>query len=236
VRALGVIADAHANLPATVAARDALDAAGCELIVHAGDAIGIGPHPGETLALLLDRGVRCVMGNHDEWFAWGLPHPPAEWMPAREARHHRWVHAQLSPTQRDAVRAWPDAVDAPLGSATATVLHYARAADGRFAYLPDPTTADLASLFADAAGDVVVFGHDHRARDVRDGRRRFVAPGSLGCHDRAEARAVVLLAEEDGVAVRKVAVPYDDAAFLADFERRDVPERDFIRRTFVLRR
>ncbi len=45
--------NAHANLPALEAALAALDAEGCEFVVHTGDAIGIGPHPAECLDLLL---------------------------------------------------------------------------------------------------------------------------------------------------------------------------------------
>lgn len=84
-----MIADAHANLPATVAVLDALDTCGCATVVHLGDAIGIGPHPGEVLTLLADREVVCVMGNHDEWFALGLPDPRPAWMSTAELEHRR---------------------------------------------------------------------------------------------------------------------------------------------------
>jgi hypothetical protein len=77
---VGVIADAHANLPATAAILEALTHRHCTTIIHVGDAIGIGPHPGEVLSLLIEREVVCVMGNHDEWFAFGLAAPHADRM------------------------------------------------------------------------------------------------------------------------------------------------------------
>ncbi len=83
---------------------------------------------------------------------------------------------------------------------------------------------------------MVVFGHDHRPSDLSFKGRRFLSPGSLGCHDKAEGRALVLGEMANGdVDVEPVTVRYDDAALLADFERRAVPEREFIRRTFVTR-
>ena len=57
-----VIADAHANLPATLAALDELRGRECTTVVHVGDAIGIGPHPREVLAALVEENVTCVLG------------------------------------------------------------------------------------------------------------------------------------------------------------------------------
>lgn len=233
---IGVIADAHANLPATVAALDALVDAGCTTIVHAGDAIGIGPHPAEVIELLLDRRVRCVMGNHDAWFAFGLPEPRPAWMSEGEVEHQRWTHRQLSDAHRAAARRWPYELAVEVGDATATLVHYARTPSGGFAHLRRPTAEDFDRLYADLAGGVVVFGHDHRPYDLSFGGRRFLNPGSLGCHDRPEARALVLAPAGAGnVEVSRLAIPYDDAALLADFDRRRVPEREFIRQAFVRR-
>ena len=70
-----IISDVHANLPALEAALATIDAAGYDAIYHLGDAITIGPFPAECLDLLLDTShMRFLMGNHDAWFAHGLPH------------------------------------------------------------------------------------------------------------------------------------------------------------------
>jgi predicted phosphodiesterase len=75
-RRVAVIADVHANLPALAASLADIRAAACDEVYCLGDVIGIGPYPAECLALLLaDPTVRCVMGNHDAWFATGLPEP-----------------------------------------------------------------------------------------------------------------------------------------------------------------
>jgi putative phosphoesterase len=233
---IGVIADAHANLPATVAALDRLAESDCAAVVHVGDAIAIGPHPREVLALLLERDVACVMGNHDAWFAFGLPSPRPPWMSEGELEHQHWTHAQLSQAQREAVRAWPYELRMRLGTSTVAFIHYGRLADGEFDYVKEPTGADFDRLFSQVPADLVVFGHDHRPFDLSFQDRRFLSPGSCGCHDRAEARTLVLSAGTSGVAeVQTLAVPYDDAALFADFGRRGVPERDFIRRTFITR-
>ena len=232
---IGIIADVHANLPATRAALDALEAAGCDDLIHVGDAVGIGPHPREVVTLLTQRGVRCLMGNHDELAAFGLPDPLPRWISEGEAQHQRWTRSQLSEAQLDLLRSWPYDLSVQCGEATVALVHYARKPGGGFDHLADPTADDLRRLYEPVAGDVVVFGHDHREHDVAVGGRRFLSPGSVGCHERPEARALVLAPAEGTLNVAKVSAPYDDATLLADFEHRQVPERDFILRTFMRR-
>ena len=71
---VAVLTDVHANLPALEATLRVIEDAGCEAIYHTGDAIGIGPFPAECLArLLATPRMRLIMGNHDAWFAFGLP-------------------------------------------------------------------------------------------------------------------------------------------------------------------
>src|SRR5690349_24978652 len=105
---IAVITDVHANLPALDAALAAIARAGCDAIFHTGDALGIGPYPAECLDRLLGTpNMRCLMGNHDEWFAHGLPAPRPAWMSEGEEQHQRWTHAQLDPALRAVVADWP---------------------------------------------------------------------------------------------------------------------------------
>lgn len=233
---IGVIADTHANLPATRAALDALKSAGCDVVVHVGDAVALGPHPDEVVSLLVESGVRCVMGNHDEWSAFGLPEPPPPWLRDAAIAHQRWTRSQLSDAHRDTMKAWPYALALDCGDVTAVFVHYARR-DGEWSDEPsaNPTGSDFEQLFAGVAGDVVIFGHDHREHDLAAGDRRFLNPGSVGCHDKAEARALVLTPAASAIAVARLAVSYDDAELLPAFEERQVPWRDFILRTFIRR-
>jgi hypothetical protein len=58
----------------------------------------------------------------------------------------------------------------------------------------------------------------------------------VGCHDRAEARVLVIeRSVRTDLGLRSMSEPYDDAGLMADFDHRCVPERDFIRLTFLPR-
>ena len=232
---IAVLTDAHANLAALEAALAAIRGAGCEAIYHTGDAIGIGPHPAECLDLLLSTpGLRCLMGNHDAWFAFGLPEPRPAWMSEGELAHHRWVHARLDSALRPVVGAWPWVLEEEFAGLPVSFLHYALAPSGTdFAdIVAEPTPGDLDRLFAPYRGRLVCYGHHHAASDLQ-GQARYVSPGALGCAARPVARFIMLQVGEDGrYTLEHRSVPYDDAALFRTFEERDVPERETIYRIF----
>src|SRR5438309_1413840 len=64
---LGLIADVHADPRALEGALRGLDAHGVDLILCAGDLVGYGNQPDAAVALLRDRAIPCVRGNHDRW-------------------------------------------------------------------------------------------------------------------------------------------------------------------------
>ncbi len=64
---LAIITDVHADVHALVDALHHIDAMGCDAIVCAGDCVDYGLFPNETLALLAERKIATVRGNHDRW-------------------------------------------------------------------------------------------------------------------------------------------------------------------------
>ena len=70
---LGVISDVHANLPALEAALARLESERVDAFVCLGDVVGYGPHPEQCIALLAERGISCVAGNHDLMVLGRLP-------------------------------------------------------------------------------------------------------------------------------------------------------------------
>lgn len=235
-RRIAIITDVHANLPALEAALGAVEALGCDEIVHTGDAIGIGPFPGETLErLLATPRMRFVMGNHDAWFANGLSEPRPTWMSEGELGHHQWVYAQLTPGHRRAVARWPYEIVAAYQGTHVLFTHYARPdRQGGFASIVhEPTPSDLDDLFGDTSADIVFYGHHHPQSDLT-GRSRYVNPGALGCHDRALARFALLTIDSDGTReVRFHEAAYDPSPLLRELEAREVPDRELIRKAFL---
>lgn len=62
---LALISDVHGNAPALMAVLQKIDVLGADQILCMGDVVGYGPEPDQCIDLLRERGVACVLGNHD---------------------------------------------------------------------------------------------------------------------------------------------------------------------------
>ena len=146
VARIAVLTDVHANLPALDVALREIERLGADAIYHTGDVIGIGPFPAECLDRLLARPkTNLLMGNHDAWFAFGLPDESTSGMPAEEREHQRWVHAQLDPALKEVVATWAYASSLRVEGVRLDFLHYPLNASGGFRAPTDvalPETAD----------------------------------------------------------------------------------------------
>lgn len=176
------------------------------------------------------------MGNHDEWFAHGLPTPLPQWMSHGEADHQRWTHDQIRPELRSVVARWPYHWHCDFDGVPAAFFHYALDASGRrFARIMRkpavPELDDAFAVFAPKAAAIVFYGHSHEFSDAQ-GRARYVNPGSLGCTSHAVARYSVVEFGRGTYHLEHRCVPYDDAELWNAFEARRVPERAFIYRAF----
>lgn len=234
---VAVLTDVHANLPALEAALSVIADKGCHAIYHTGDAIGIGPFPAECLArLLATPRMRLIMGNHDAWFAFGLPQPQPTWMSDGEVLHQQWTHMQLESSFRMVMAHWPYIIQDVWEGVRITLVHYAIDGSGH-EFVPiirEPSPTDLDTLFTPYQSDIVFYGHHHPASDIRS-LGRYVNPGSLGCNGKAVARFAILDCSDGTYTLEHHAVPYDDTSLFAEMERRQVPERDFICRVFFAR-
>ncbi len=62
---IGIIADLHANLEATLAVFERLDEIGPDTVVCLGDLVGYNANPNEVVDIIRERQIPTVMGNHD---------------------------------------------------------------------------------------------------------------------------------------------------------------------------
>ena len=232
---IAVFTDVHANLPALDAALKEIDRLGADVIYHTGDAIGIGPFPAECVDRLLSRSsTQLLMGNHDAWFAFGLPDESVPGMAKDEREHQCWVHAQLDPGLKKSVAAWPYSSSVRLEGLRLDFLHYPLNETGAFRSPQELTAENVAPLFQLPTSTLVFFGHDHRPWNVTGGTTHFVNPGSLGCSRDPIARFLILEVEAGGNwAISFRGAPYDPEPVYRALEDRRVPARDFIRRTFL---
>lgn len=229
-----ILTDTHANLPALQAVIASIQAEGYDRLIHLGDAISIGPHPAECLDLLLAMpNATYIMGNHDKWFAEGLPDPQPEWMSDGEVAHQQWTHAQLDLDLQKQVAEWPYMVQEMIEDIAVTFTHYALDESGRdFApIIRTPTVEELDELFATVESDLILYGHNHTHSDLR-GLAHYINPGPLGCHDQPVARYSVIEFQNGDYHVEHRTAPYDVGMVAAAYRERQVPEREFLCKIF----
>jgi predicted phosphodiesterase len=229
-----VMTDVHANLPALRAALHSMDRQGYDLLVHTGDAIAIGPHPAECLDLLLGiPNCLFVRGNHDAYFADGLPTPQPPWMSDGEVVHQQWTHAQLGEHHRQAVRKWPYLHSTTVDGVRISFLHYGLDGSGKdfLPILRQPEETSLDQVFGRYDSSLIFYGHHHPFSDIQ-GTARYINPGSLGCAPTAVARYSIVMCDRGGYTITHQAIPYEDGSLPESFVQRNVPEREFITKIF----
>jgi len=235
---IGVFQDVHANLPAFNKAIEIFRAHNCSTIYHVGDLIGIGPHPKEVFEAAIGvEEMEFIMGNHDYWFAFGLPQPQPKWMSDEELEHQKWNHLQIGEKHRPIAQAWKFIVELPLSNnRKISFLHYGYDEKTNWfkQHIQYPTTEDLNKLFEGITSDFIFYGHNHLASDF-SGHARFVNLGSAGCYHKPEVRLGILEVTDDQLTLEKLSVAYDDNGLMEDFERRKVPARAFITSNFITR-
>jgi len=143
---LALLADVHGDVEALELALRRAKTFGCDAVVCAGDLVGLGPSPEETLACLRDRAVPCVRGDHD---AWAVNGEPVAGHPKLRASDRRWL-AKLP-------RAWHD----KFGGARIAAWHAGPGGDTE-GIDPSLVSAEECRQYLDQArADVLVVGHTH---------------------------------------------------------------------------
>ncbi|MCK9241107.1 metallophosphoesterase family protein [Desulfocurvus sp.] len=172
---IAVLSDIHGNLDALRAVLADMDALGVAGAVSLGDVIGYGPDPEACLALLRERGIPTVMGNHEHAML-------------RES-HKRWFNPQsraaveitetlIGPDTREALRTLPTS----LVRGGARFVH-GYPPDNLHLYLHAVSDERLGQTLAQMAEEVCFVGHTHDLAWIRwdNGHltRGTLAPGVL---------------------------------------------------------
>lgn len=226
---IAVLTDVHGNLTALEAVLLESTRLGCDLVYHTGDAIGIGPWPGECVELLVsDPRCRAVLGNHELYQARGLPGLPDRPMSPAEIEHHHWVGSSLARQHLEWLTRLPRLAVHELGGTSVAFLHSVLRPDG--CDFEDVPPGVLDDFFAAIPAPVVFFGHAHWPVYSR-GVIEAVNPGSAGCTPEGVAPFALVTAEL-GLEIEIRTAAYDPALVVAELRHRKVPDRGIIAKTF----
>ncbi len=153
----GILSDVHGNLEALEVALNFLDKARVDDILFLGDAVGYGPNPNEVCALLRERCVHSVIGNHD---AAAIGTLDTTWFHRAAAESARWTASVLEPQHAHWLEALPYRIKLPEFDLQLT--HGSPIKPEAFDYLVN--AAQLTRLSRFEAGElpgVSLIGHSH---------------------------------------------------------------------------
>ena len=220
---IALISDIHANLPAFEAVLADIAARGdSDATYHLGDLVGYAPWPNETVAAVRAAGIPGIAGNYDSTVALDYQHCGCKYEdPAQEALSHEsyaWTRAHVSTETRQFLGALPFRMDIrPAGGHTAgrsVILVHGNNVLNTVYVTEDRTDAFLGKMaegLGARAGDVVCFGHTHKAWHRTLDGIHFVNTGSVGRPKDGDPRAGYgrLSIDGENVSVEMIRVAYD---------------------------
>lgn len=166
---IALISDVHANVPALEAVFDDIHRRGADQVVCLGDIVDLGPEPGRVIQILKERGVPCLVGNHDPFS--GDPIPPVE--------VYHWSRAQLTEAELLWLRSLPPNLSFEDHGRRLLCVHGSpRSFDEQI--LAETTDADLRQMMGPIDCDVLAAGHTHVQLDRSLDGCRIINPGSVG--------------------------------------------------------
>lgn len=223
-----LLSDVHANRPALEAVlRDIASRRGVGATYHLGDLVGYAPWPNEVVAMIREAGIAGVAGNYDSTVATSYAHCGCRYDDARQEvlaqESYAWTLEHVSPSTRHMLAGLPFRIDLrPLGGhatgPTVRLVHGNQTLNT--VYVTEQRTDDQLMAMAEGmrarSGDVICFGHTHKAWHREVNGLHFVNTGSVGRPKDLDSRAGYTLLDvgDDGVRVEHVRVAYEveDAA------------------------
>lgn len=207
VSAIAFFADVHANLPALTAVVGDAKSRGCKTFIYAGDVIGFGPFPEETIRYLDEIQATGTRGNaEDAVLDAGTLRECLPGTDPRRQRSHKKTWKRLSPRSHTELAGMPGELRFVWGGLRVVVMHHPVAPENICAETPD---AELERLCTESDADLIICGHTHRPFARKMHGVWIANTGGCGRSGDGDLRASYLLATINPFALHHIRVPYD---------------------------
>ena len=162
---IGIVSDIHANLRGIEQALALLD--DCDEVLCAGDLMYQYRFSNDVLALLQERGVHAILGNHDKIVLYAPSHPLR-------------ASPTVGPEYLRYLGGLPNTLSLQFGTTAVQMFHGSPWDDehGRVTPYLYPQDGKQMQRLAELPADVVILGHTHVPFAHQEGRVLIVNPGS----------------------------------------------------------
>jgi putative phosphoesterase len=163
---IALISDLHGHVPALEAVLE--DASSADRVICLGDIVDLGPEPGRVIAMLQERSIDCLKGNHDPFDA-GAIEPIRVW---------QWTLDQLNQAELAWLRSLPPRLEYVFAGVKLLCVHGSpRSYEEQI--LPNTSDELLREMVAGLDFDVLGCGHTHVQLERRLDGRCIVNSGSV---------------------------------------------------------
>ncbi|MFZ6028320.1 MAG: metallophosphoesterase family protein [Chloroflexota bacterium] len=231
---VALISDIHGSAIALDAVLADIARQDVDQIVCLGDVLALGPQPRQVLDRLRALDCLCVMGNHDEEFAYPALMPPPDNWPGKVIA---WCAALLSEDDRAYLATFRPSFEIPLEGGKKMFCCHATPRDNQAFLLATTPDDDVEAMLAGYWGyDVIAFGHTHTQLLRLYRKSMLVSVGSVGYpiarpwSGRGEdvrtyfwAEYALVRSEGERIGVEFRRLPLDMAAVKAAVQSSDMP-------------
>lgn len=177
---VALISDVHANLLALQTVLTAIEGDRADQVVCLGDVANLGPQPRETVRLIREQGIPCVMGNHDAFMLDpGLVHTYTDQPVIIQAVD--WSRAQLEQDDLDFLATFQPSMRLALDDGVDLLLFHGSPRSNMEDLLATTPPEDIDRRLAGHQAAVMASGHTHIQMLRQHKGTLLLNPGSVGC-------------------------------------------------------
>jgi putative phosphoesterase len=223
------LSDVHANIHTLTAAVKSAFRNGCSRIFVAGDLVGRGSHPLETLCFLKEHKIPCIRGNVERKLL-SLRDKEQNILELLKGKKENlaWTALQLDEDAWSFMERLPERLALQIEGFNIFVVHGSPLSDKDYVY-PSITSYGISTKMNGAKCDLLVCGHSHIPFVKIFRELRVVNCGSVGMSvdgDPHPSYAIAELSAEKGIHCRIIRFSYSLSDLLTALKTREIPGID----------
>ena len=225
---LAIVADIHANKYAMDVFMKYADANDIDTVLNLGDFVQIGPNPKEVTKIVLnDKRFINILGNNET----SLFEIDSE-DNSSENQHRKWTRKQVEDDMGTIKRIEKEKI-ININGIDILMIHSRKNDIKGMPIIYNEGIDEFVKDYEEFHTKIVLFGHTHERMLVEHSNMMLINPGSLGCSRQKSADfAIIEIDNNEIINISFKSLDYDINKVIADYQKYDVPDREFILKTF----
>lgn len=228
MKKIAIVSDIHANKYALNVFLEFINKQNIDIILNLGDFVQIGPNPYEVSSIVLnDKKFINILGNNET----SLFDINSD-MGNEEMSHRIWTKENLK-ENFEKIKNIPTKKIIEMENIRFLLIHSRKNNINDMPVIYSSNIDEFAKDYETFKVDIILFGHTHEKMYIEHNNKLFINPGSLGC-SRVRMVDFAILELDDGKVINCEfkSLNYNKNELLLDFENQNVPDKNFITRTF----